>query len=311
MMDLCIKSLLNQTYPKDRYEIIIVDNNSTDATASIIKKYPVIYLSEKNIQSPYAARNKGINQAKGEIIAFTDSDCVADENWIYNAVSAFNDPNVVAAGGSIIGYKPTSYIEHYQEKYRVFNQKITLSPERVQQKLAAISTNNAFYRACVLEKVGYFNCAIFGGGDFDLSYRIQEQLDGRFVYVADAVIYHKHATSLKKLWEQYSRYGFGNIQSKADTSQMLLLYDEVQTYGKIKVIFWRLQSNKVFRNSKIFVKELFLFLFGREKSDHRTLMLDAFLGIFEQIAFLHGELKSLRRNKRELARLHSLKKQTE
>ncbi len=305
MMELCIKSLLSQTYPKDRYEIIIIDNNSTDDTASIIKKYPVIYLSETEIQSPYAARNKGIKHAKGEIIAFTDSDCVADKDWISNAIVAFEDPAVVAVGGPIRGYQPTNYIELYQEKHRVDNQKITLSAERVQQNSAAIATGNAFYRACVLEKVGYFDCTIFGGGDFDLSYRIQDQVDGIFVYVADAVIYHKHAMSLKKLWEQYSRYGYGNIQSEADTRQMLILYDEIQKYGTVKVVLWRLRRNNVFSNSKIFVREFFLSLLGRNKPDHRTRMLDAFLETVEQLAFLRGELKSLRKNKNELARLYT------
>ena len=86
----CIKSLLAQEYPKKKLEIIIVDNNSNDKTKDTIKKYPVKYLLEKE-KGSYAARNKGIEHAKGEIIAFTDSDCIADKQWVSCLAEGFED----------------------------------------------------------------------------------------------------------------------------------------------------------------------------------------------------------------------------
>jgi len=68
----CVNALLQQDYSKDHYEIIIVDNNSKDNTAELIKKYPVTYLMQDRIQTSYASRNYGIENTKGAIIAFTD-----------------------------------------------------------------------------------------------------------------------------------------------------------------------------------------------------------------------------------------------
>src|SRR3990170_3006911 len=83
----CIESLLQQTYPHEKYEVIIIDNGSTDETREVIKKYPVKLLIEDKIQSSYAARNKGIKNAKGEVIAFTDSDCIPGNDWIERGVA--------------------------------------------------------------------------------------------------------------------------------------------------------------------------------------------------------------------------------
>ncbi len=85
-IDSLLDSLLNQSYPNDKYEIIMVDNNSSDNTRKIISNYPVTLLDEQNIQSSYAARNRGVRGAKGKILAFTDGDCIPDRYWIATGI---------------------------------------------------------------------------------------------------------------------------------------------------------------------------------------------------------------------------------
>src|SRR5699024_7593182 len=97
----CIKSLKKQTYPKDFFEIIVIDNNSTDKSMDIAKKFNVKIIKEKK-KGSYAARNAGIKIAKGSIIAFIDVDCIARDDWIDRAISIFEqDENISLVSGDI------------------------------------------------------------------------------------------------------------------------------------------------------------------------------------------------------------------
>jgi len=88
----CISSLLRQSYPRENFEVIMIDNNSTDLSVEIVRHYPLIHLLSEKKQGAYAARNRGIRQARGEIIAFTDSDCAVAPDWLQNIAKAMNHP---------------------------------------------------------------------------------------------------------------------------------------------------------------------------------------------------------------------------
>lgn len=93
----CMISLLGQDYPSNFFEILLVDNGSSDKTISIIQKYPVRLLKEK-IKNPYIARNKGALYAKGQILAFTDANCEIDNSWLMN-INYIMNTNVDASQG--------------------------------------------------------------------------------------------------------------------------------------------------------------------------------------------------------------------
>jgi len=109
-----ILSLINQNYPHDSFEIILIDDGSTDNSSSLIKEiinntttlkdeYNIRLLSLKKKSGPAVARNQGILMAKGEIIAFTDADCVADSNWLKFLVIAFlNRKEIGGVYGKIV-----------------------------------------------------------------------------------------------------------------------------------------------------------------------------------------------------------------
>lgn len=82
------------------YEIIMVDNNSTDSSVELVRKYPRIKLLSEQRQGSYAARNRGVAASKGTIIAFTDSDCVPSRNWLKEIESTMADSNVDIVIGS-------------------------------------------------------------------------------------------------------------------------------------------------------------------------------------------------------------------
>ncbi|MBO1348747.1 MAG: glycosyltransferase family 2 protein [Hormoscilla sp. GUM202] len=82
----CLECLENQTYPKESYEVIVVDNASQSDTASVVNEFSQAMITYEKKPGSYAARNKGISVAKGEIIAFTDADCIPAADWIEKGV---------------------------------------------------------------------------------------------------------------------------------------------------------------------------------------------------------------------------------
>ncbi len=106
-----LESILQQIDEKTD-EIIIVDNNSTDNTCEIIKKYPVNLIHEKN-QGVTFAREAGFNNAKGKIIIFTDSDCIVSNNWLSEIKKSFLDKNTIALAGKVL-------IKHSETKEFIF-----------------------------------------------------------------------------------------------------------------------------------------------------------------------------------------------
>ncbi len=90
----CIEGLLDQDLDPADYEILMVDNNSTDESVSIIERYPRVRLLHEPKQGSYAARNRGLREATGEVIAFTDSDCVPERSWLRECLAGLGRPEV-------------------------------------------------------------------------------------------------------------------------------------------------------------------------------------------------------------------------
>lgn len=104
----CAEALLTQSYPTTRYEIIMVDNNSTDRSVDLIKKYPRIKLLSQQKQGSYAARNQGVAASKGTILAFTDADCVPSSDWLQKTRAALHTIGTKRASGVVPSVRTTS-----------------------------------------------------------------------------------------------------------------------------------------------------------------------------------------------------------
>ena len=130
----CIQALLNQSYPKNSYEIILIDNGSSDDTVKTIQEYPVIFLSEKTIKSPYAARNKGIKNAKGDIIAMIDINCTPNRHWIHAGVETIATKVQIWSEEILFSpFHPIKQILRYSIQLRMYKLNTTFERGRSQK----------------------------------------------------------------------------------------------------------------------------------------------------------------------------------
>jgi len=202
----CIESLLALDYPEDKREIIIVDNNSKDRTSEIVKKYPVRYLFEKK-QGACCARNTGYRNAAFPLIAFTDSDCLADKSWIRELVRHFQEKDVAGCGGHLEPAPPQTVIEEYVIYKDILSQERALRNEPISPPF--LITANAMYRKDILDEVGGFdeNFTV-NGEDADLSWRVRWK-GYCLEYEPRAIVHHHHRSSLWGLLRQIRSYGSG------------------------------------------------------------------------------------------------------
>lgn len=199
-----IESLLAQTYPKDRFEIIVVDNGSTDGTEEIVKKYPALFLQENKIRTSYAARNKGLAHACGDIVAFTDADCVARRDWISWGVASLLENTAGIVGGKIsftFSQKPTAA--------ELTDSIINLHNESSVARHRAARTANLFAWKKVFGEIGFFDARQKSGGDMELTGRAARK--GCVVaYSGRAVVDHP-ARNFRELLRKHFRTGTGSI----------------------------------------------------------------------------------------------------
>ena len=206
IFDECFESLLNQSYPKDKYEIVIIDS-SDDITDELVKSYQekakrygirLKYLYQKP-KGLAAARNFGIENAEGEIICFTDDDCVADRFWVEKLVEGFDNERVGGVGGKILIYNQEGLINYLPgiDQYSLIND------------WSCIAGANMAYRRDVLEQIGGFDPLFkFGAEDNDVAVRVK--LRGYTLkYREGAVIYFRHRSNLRELIRQQYGYGIG------------------------------------------------------------------------------------------------------
>ncbi len=171
-LEITLQSLIAQDLPKQDYEVIVVDNGSKDHTLSIAasyaKQHPQLIRSivEDEIQGSYAARNKGIRQAKGEIICFIDADMTADTHYLSDIQKVFiqQNPDYVGCRVELYSNKNTS-----AAKFNMINGF----------KVEAELKNNQYVPTCclsvkrsVFDNVGFFDQRLVSGGDFEFGQRV-------------------------------------------------------------------------------------------------------------------------------------------
>jgi glycosyltransferase involved in cell wall biosynthesis len=207
-LERCVRALLAQNYPPTSYEIIMVDNNSTDRSAAIVGKYPRIKLLAERTQGAYAARNRGVAAAKGNIIAFTDPDCVPAVDWLERIASEMTNPDTriligrhEPAGRSLL----LDMLEDYENEKNnyIFNSTI--------KRIYYGYTNNMAVRRSLLDEIGPFT-EMPRGSDVVLVRRCVDRYSCAVVrYCPGIRVRHLEIDSPEKYFRKQYIYG-GSIQ---------------------------------------------------------------------------------------------------
>jgi O-antigen biosynthesis protein len=197
----CLESLMRLDYPD--YEVILVDDGSTDETRAIAEVYPqVVYFRQEN-RGLSVARNVGARLARGEIVAYTDSDCVVDEHWLLYLVQSMQDQNVEAIGGPNITPDSDGWIAKCIAASPGNPSHVMLDDRHAEH----VPGCNMAFRRDTLQGIGGFDPQFRqAGDDVDICWRL---LDANLPigYAAGAMVWHHRRPTVSAFLRQQKGYG--------------------------------------------------------------------------------------------------------
>jgi glycosyltransferase involved in cell wall biosynthesis len=222
LLEKCLEAISVQTF-SEHFEVLVVNNDSDNTIPQHLKKYDnVIFLHESKPGS-YVARNTAIRFSKGEILAFTDADCIPQPTWLENGVSLLENTSDVGiiAGNVKLFYKNEKKLtpaEMY-DKYTAFRIK-----EYVY--FGNCVTANWFSYKKVIVDFGGFDSKLKSGGDTKLSQMISK--DKKLVYGEDVIVHHPARSTTQEIVTKYRRIIGGRYVEK---------FQGAQNYKFLKAVF--------------------------------------------------------------------------
>ncbi|MEM7164863.1 MAG: glycosyltransferase [Planctomycetota bacterium] len=193
----CLDALSHQEGGLSDVEVLVVDNASRDPAARVVAEYPFARALNAPESGSYAARNRGIEAARGELIAFTDADCIPERSWLARGSSAVGETGLVAGRVRVFASAADAAgtpdpIESYE--------LATAFPQQQYVRAGYGVTANLFVRRELFAAVGTFDAQLLSGGDLEWGQRARAQ-GVRVQYCADAVVAHP----ARKTWHELRR----------------------------------------------------------------------------------------------------------
>ena len=228
-LDKTFQYLMNVEYPRDRMEIIFADGDSTDGTVPLIKRYQKEYSFIKlveipNCPSPGYARNKALDNAKGEFLLFTDGDCAPCKGWIYEILKHFQrDERIGVVGGEIhtLRVEKDNLIEAWCEHFRfnmvaprygfieegyLPNLSDTYPTQIAGHRAYFFVTANVTYRRKAVDETNARFWTNPTGEDIDFCYQVQRG-GWKLYFAPKAKVDHMHRANQKQLLKVWTTYG--------------------------------------------------------------------------------------------------------
>jgi glycosyltransferase involved in cell wall biosynthesis len=194
----CLNSLVRLNYPSDRFEIIVIDGGSKDQTHKIIESYPKAKKIVDYRRNRSLARNLGVQNSEGSIIAFTDADCEVDKDWLsIHVLDHQNNANVAAICGSVL----STYKDEKEMVIRIANDSdFDVSSDK--RFIYFLTTSNSTLKRDKLIEVGGFEEKIHAGEDAVLSSKIVSK-GFKILFDPSAKVIHRHYNNARENESDY------------------------------------------------------------------------------------------------------------
>ena len=205
VIGICVRALHAQTVSRERYEIIVVDDGSTDGTGDEAREAGADQVLSRPHRGPAAARNAGIEASRGEIVLFTDADCEPSPEWLEHMTTPFTDPLVMGAKGAYWTRQRALIARLTQLEFEIRYERMARLPHT-----DFVDGYAAAYRRRLLTSAGGFDPTYptsSSAEDVDLSFHLARQ-GHRLVFVPQARVWHRHPTSLRAYLTRKGHYGF-------------------------------------------------------------------------------------------------------
>jgi mycofactocin system glycosyltransferase len=203
----CLMSLGSLDYPKDKVEIIVVNDGSTDSTAEVIQSFDIKAIHLPRSIGASACRNLAAGEANGDLLGFTDSDCVPHPHWLRDLIPYFDDERVGIVGGYVSNFYTRSLLDRYEAVKSSLN--MGLSPFRVENdksSTAYVPSCNLVIRKKAFSEIGGFQADLHVGEDVDLCWRTRK-LGYHLLYVPRGEVKHKHRNDAWQMLMRRFDYG--------------------------------------------------------------------------------------------------------
>jgi glycosyltransferase involved in cell wall biosynthesis len=206
-IDRCLEALARQTVSRARYEVLVVDDDSSDGTPARVQAHDGVRLFQQAHRGPAAARNLGVEQARGAIVLFTDADCEPLPDWIERMAAAL-DGAAVGAKGAYLTRQRELVARFVQAEYEDKYDRMAREPQ-----IDFVDTYAAGYRRDVFLAHGGFETAfpVASVEDQEFSFRLARQ-GYRMVFVPEARVYHwGHAPDVWSYCRKKFRIGYWKV----------------------------------------------------------------------------------------------------